>query len=61
MEKDIDLIVDIDPDEAQILLELIETLFEEWYVSRKVRTDRFSKVAALRAAKDAEKNGNAGT
>lgn len=55
MEKDINLIVDIDPDEAQMLLELVETLFEEWYIARKTREERFAQLAALRAAKDAQK------
>jgi hypothetical protein len=55
MEKNIDLIVEIDPDEAQILLELVETLFDEWYVAKKIREERFASLAALRSAKDAEK------
>jgi len=55
MEKDINLIIDIDPDEAQILIELIETLFEEWYVAREERQKRFANIGALRAAKDAAK------
>ncbi len=58
MEKDIDLIVDIDTGEAQLLIELIETLFEEWYVARKVREDRFANLAALRATKDIQKKGS---
>ena len=32
MEKDINLIVSIEPEEAQILIDLIESLFDEWYV-----------------------------
>lgn len=34
MEKDINLIVDIDPDEAQKLIKLIEHLLEQWYINR---------------------------
>ncbi len=56
MEKDIDLIIEIDPDEAQILIELVETLFDEWYVAREQRTQRFKGLAELRAKKDAEKS-----
>jgi hypothetical protein len=55
MEKDIGLIVDIDPDEAQLLIELIETLFADWYVERQKRAERFAKIAALKAEKDALK------
>lgn len=57
MEKDIDLIIEIEPDEAQILIELVETLFDEWYVAREQRTQRFKGLADLRAKKDAEKAG----
>lgn len=51
MERDIDLIVDIDPGEAQVLIDLIESLFEEWYVARYDREQRFKKIAALDKAK----------
>ena len=37
MEKDIDLIIEVDPGEAQALIELIELLFEEWYVAKYER------------------------
>jgi len=59
MEKDINLIVDIDPGEAQVLIELIETLFDEWYVARDERTKRFEKIATLAAEKANEKKGGA--
>lgn len=32
MEKDIGVIVSVEPEEAQLLIELIESLFDEWYV-----------------------------
>ena len=51
MEKDIDVIVDVDPDEAQALIELIELLFEEWYVARNARQARLAKVQKIGAAK----------
>lgn len=47
MEKDIDLIIDVDPDEAQILIELIEQLIEEWYVARNLRQKRSSKIREI--------------
>ncbi|MGX4686322.1 DUF4145 domain-containing protein [Vagococcus sp. JNUCC 83] len=34
MENDINLIVDIEPDEAQQLINLIEYLMEQWYIQR---------------------------
>jgi hypothetical protein len=39
MEKDINLIVDVDPGEADVLLRLIEVLLEEWYIRRHERED----------------------
>ena len=56
MEKDIDLIVSIDPNEAQILIELIGSLFEEWYVARHKREERFATVKQMAAQKETEKN-----
>lgn len=54
MEKDINVVVDVDPDEAGLLIELTETLFDEWYIERNKRAQRFAKVAALAAEKKAE-------
>ena len=34
MEKDVNLIIDIDPDESKKLLRLIEMLLEKWYIAR---------------------------
>lgn len=55
MEKDINTIIDVDPSEAQLLIELIETLFDEWYVERHRRAERFEKITALSESKDAMK------
>lgn len=51
MEKDINLIVDVDPDEAQTLIELLELLFDEWYVARQQRKDKIARVGAIAEAK----------
>ena len=53
MEKDVNNIVDVDPDEAVVLIELAETLFEEWYVERHNREQRFKKLEAIAAEKKA--------
>ena len=34
MEKDIDLIIDVEPGEAKSLIKLIELLIDKWYISR---------------------------
>ena len=44
MEKDVDVIVDVDPREAELLIQLIEDLLKDWYVTRE---DRKSRTAAL--------------
>jgi hypothetical protein len=53
MEKNIDLIVEVDEGEARTLIELIELLFQEWYVARQQRQERFARVAAIAAEKKA--------
>jgi hypothetical protein len=53
MERDIDLIIPVDPGEAQVLIELIESLFDEWYVARERRRLRFASVAAVAEQKKA--------
>lgn len=55
MEKDINLVLDVEPNEAQLLIELIETLFEEWYVARHEREERMKKIKGLAVSKDAQK------
>jgi len=51
MEKDIDLIVPVDPEEAQALIGLIEMLFEEWYVARHVRQQKLAAISKIGAEK----------
>jgi hypothetical protein len=55
MEKDINLIVDVEPGEAQTLIELVELLFEEWYVARHVRTERLERIATMARTKNDER------
>ena len=53
MEKDVDVIVPVEPEEASELLRLIESLFADWYVERHAREQRFAKVTAMAAEKKA--------
>lgn len=55
MEKDIDLIIDVDPEETKILIELVESLFEEWYVNREKRKERNAQIIAIRDQKEAQR------
>ena len=51
MEADINVIVDVDPEEAQVLIELTELLFYEWYVATKNRTERLENLRLIAAEK----------
>ncbi|WEY37785.1 DUF4145 domain-containing protein [Paraburkholderia sp. SUR17] len=53
MEMDVEMIVDVEPEEARLLIELIESLFEDWYISRERRNNRNR---ALKAAAEAKKS-----
>jgi hypothetical protein len=57
MEKDIDLIVEVEPDEAKQLIGLIEFLLRDWYVGRHEREEQMQRVIALGTAKTAAKQG----
>jgi hypothetical protein len=59
MEADINAIVDVDPDEAQVLIELIELLFSEWYVATEIRQKRLRHLKEIAADKKQKKNGAA--
>jgi Domain of unknown function (DUF4145) len=55
MEKDINLIIDIEEDEADELIGLIELLFDEWYIARNSRAQRLAKIKQIREEKDQQK------
>jgi hypothetical protein len=57
MEKDINLIVDVDPDEAQALIGLIELLIKDWYITRHDRQERLKAIVGIKDAKQAIKSG----
>lgn len=55
MEKDVNYIVDVEAEEAALLIELVETLFKDWYVDRHERKTRAEAVQNLVARKKAER------
>ena len=61
MEADINVIVDVDPDEAQVLIELVEALFEEWYVAAEARKKRLDQIKSIAATKADEKKNTSNT
>lgn len=55
MENDINIIVDVDPGEAEMLIGLLELLIQEWYVEKHERQIRIDAITALAAEKKALK------
>ena len=55
MEKDVNLIVDIDVGEAQKLLKLIELLLEKWYIARHDEELLLSEITEIAEDKDAKR------
>jgi hypothetical protein len=47
MEKDINLIIDVDPQEAGLLIGLIEMLIKDWYLVRHEREEQLRAVVKL--------------
>jgi len=55
MEKDINIIVDVEAQEAGLLIELIESLIEDWYVARDAQEKRAARIKEVAADKAAAK------
>jgi len=55
MGKDISLIVDVEPNEAKLLIGLIEALIKEWYIAKHDREQRMAEIIALAEEKDNKK------
>lgn len=47
MEKDINVIVEVDANEARLLIGLIETLIDDWYVARHQRESRLNALVEM--------------
>ncbi len=58
MEKDIDLIIPVDPDEAQLLINMIEQLFEDWYIRQHQREQRMGLIVEKAKEKKKQKSQN---
>lgn len=59
MEKDINLIVDVDSKEAMLLIGLIETLIQDWYSEREERKARLLQIKQIVEQKGQKKKGKA--
>jgi hypothetical protein len=58
MEKDINLIVDVEPKEASLLINLIETLMKEWYIHRHEREAMLEDIINISKEKNSKKKEN---
>lgn len=55
MERDINLIIDVESGEAKLLIQLIEYLIKEWYVSRYEREENLKKIIKIGSQKNIQK------
>lgn len=55
MEKDVNVIIEVDEGEAELLINLTEQLFKDWYVARHERQIRLERAIELTSRKRAEK------
>jgi hypothetical protein len=56
MEKDINVIIDVEPGEAALLIGLIERLIEDWYIARHEREKHLKEIVVLKDAKERERH-----
>ena len=55
MEKDVNVIIDVEPEEASLLIGLIETLLKDWYITRHEREERNKNLQRIAQAKNSLK------
>ena len=55
MEKDVNIIVEIDNGEAEKLIKLIELLMEKWYMARHDEEELLSSIVEIKKEKDNKK------
>lgn len=56
MEKDVNLIIDVEPEEAGLLIWLLETLLTDWYIQRHERQQRMTGLVKLAEEKKNKKS-----
>lgn len=52
MKKDVNLIIDVEPSEAKLLISLIESLIREWYISRHNDEELYKSISAIAREKE---------
>ncbi|HDC4289510.1 TPA: DUF4145 domain-containing protein [Enterobacter cloacae] len=51
MEKDINLIIDVSVDEAELLIEMVEMLLDDWYVARHEKHQKLQRIKDIAVEK----------
>ena len=59
MEQPTGMLIDIEPNEATLLIQLIETLFKDWYVARYERQQNLKNIQEITTTKVQQKNNRA--
>lgn len=57
MEEDVNVIVEVTEGEAEVLLALIDSLVDDWYVARHGREERSRRLKEIVASKDEQRSG----
>nr|WP_154928270.1 DUF4145 domain-containing protein [Pantoea agglomerans] len=47
MEKDINLIIDVNPEEADLLIQMVEMLLDDWYVARHNKQQKLMRIQQI--------------
>ena len=55
MGKDVNMIIDIEPQEADSLIALIEFLFKEWYINRHQSTEQIKAIKEMASTKEEQR------
>lgn len=55
MQKDINVIIDVDPNEAKQLISLIELLIDKWYIARHDEEELFNNITSIADTKRIKK------
>lgn len=55
MERNVDIIIDVDPGESEKLIWLLELLFKEWYIHRHEREEQLKEILDIATEKEKTK------
>ncbi len=56
MEKDINVIIDVDENESEVLISLLDILFQNWYIEKHNREEQLKRIKEIADAKNQQKH-----